>query len=84
MGNLNFLSTHKTMSSEKISQELLEQTEEKLLVVQLTINEIGDRRSYYINSYGGPEMIFKVLQELNIDKIKLIAQIDALERFLNS
>lgn len=71
----------KLMSSEKVSQELLTKLEDRLEVVNMSINEYTARSSYYLQQVNAIHMQ-TAITELITEKAKLIVQISAITRFL--
>ena len=70
------------MSSEKASQELIDRLEDRLQVVNLSINEFSTRSAYYIQQSGNASHIQNAVKELLTEKAKLLLQISAITRFL--
>jgi hypothetical protein len=84
MGTLSFITKlgKFQMSSEKISQELLEKLNDRFEVVSQSIGELNRRRGYYINLYGYP-ILEEVFKQLSIEKAKLDIQMEAIKNYLN-
>lgn len=68
------------MSSEKISQELLERLDDRFELVCKSLGEISARRVYYIQAYGNS--VDEVYRDLLKEKVKLDVQMEAIKRFL--
>lgn len=69
------------MSTEKASDELLERLEDRLHVVNLSINEFNTRTAYYMQS-GHASHIQEAVRELLKEKSKLILEISSITRYL--
>lgn len=68
------------MASEKASQELIDRLEDRLQVVNLSINEFNARSAYYMQS-NGPNMQ-EAVRDLLKEKARLILEMSAVTRFL--
>lgn len=71
-----------TMSSEKISPELLDRLNDRFDVVCKTIGEFNRRRAYYAQVYGVTVMD-EVFKQLSIEKAKLDIQMEMIKNFLS-
>lgn len=69
------------MSSERISQELLEKLDDRFELACKSLGEISARRAYYAQAYGN--VIDEVYRDLLKEKVKLDVQMEAIKRFLN-
>lgn len=83
MGTLSFLTKLRKniMSSERMSQELLEKLDDRFELVCKSLGEISTRRVYYIQAYGNA--VDEVYRDLLKEKVKLNVQMEAIKRFLN-